>query len=160
MAESAPQNLTLCHATGLGDRNEIGTDLLALPGLVECHTHLVFAGERAAEFHLRNAGRSYAEILQEGHGLLSTVAATRAASEDALVARYCELVGRDGVPDLNYYKAFSLFRLAAIAQGVYKRSIDGNASSTEASMFGAAVPHLAGIVPDGILPKSMLSSGS
>jgi aminoglycoside phosphotransferase (APT) family kinase protein len=66
-------------------------------------------------------------------------------SEPAFVARYCELVGRDGVPDLNYYKAFSLFRLAAIAQGVYKRSIDGNASSTEASMFGAAVPHLAGI---------------
>ncbi len=66
-------------------------------------------------------------------------------SEDAFVARYCELVGRDGVPDLSFYKAFSLFRLAAIAQGVYKRSIDGNASSTEASMFGAAVPHLAGI---------------
>ncbi|MGD8317010.1 MAG: phosphotransferase, partial [Myxococcales bacterium] len=66
-------------------------------------------------------------------------------SEEAFVARYCELVGRDGVPDLAYYKAFSLFRLAAIAQGVYKRSIDGNASSPEASLFGAAVPHLAGI---------------
>lgn len=71
--------------------------------------------------------------------------ATGIPSEAAFVARYCELTGRDGVPDLNYYKAFSLFRLAAIAQGVYKRSIDGNASSTEASMFGAAVPHLAGI---------------
>ena len=66
-------------------------------------------------------------------------------SEEAFVARYCELVGRDGVPDLGYYKAFSLFRLAAIAQGVYKRSLQGNASSTEAAMFGAAVPHLAGI---------------
>jgi aminoglycoside phosphotransferase (APT) family kinase protein len=66
-------------------------------------------------------------------------------SEEQFVARYCDLVGRDGVPDLGYYKAFSLFRLAAIAQGVYKRSIDGNASSPEASMFGAAVPHLAGI---------------
>jgi len=66
-------------------------------------------------------------------------------SEEEFVARYCELVGRDGVPDLAYYKAFSLFRLAAIAQGVYKRSIDGNASSPEASLFGAAVPHLAGI---------------
>ncbi|MFW2388250.1 MAG: phosphotransferase, partial [Polyangiales bacterium] len=66
-------------------------------------------------------------------------------TEDAFVARYCEQVGRDGVPDLNYYKAFSIFRLAAIAQGVYKRSLDGNASSTEAAMFGAAVPHLAGI---------------
>ncbi len=66
-------------------------------------------------------------------------------SEDDFVARYCELVGRDGVPNLGYYKAFSLFRLAAIAQGVFKRSLDGNASSPEASMFGAAVPHLAGI---------------
>ncbi len=66
-------------------------------------------------------------------------------TEDAFVARYCALIGRDQVPDLNYYKAFSLFRLAAIAQGVYKRSLDGNASSTEAAMFGAAVPHLAGI---------------
>jgi len=66
-------------------------------------------------------------------------------AEDVFVSRYCELVGRDGVPDLNYYKAFSIFRLAAIAQGVYKRSLDGNASSTEAAMFGAAVPHLAGI---------------
>jgi len=65
--------------------------------------------------------------------------------ETAFVARYCELVGREGVPDLDYYKAFSIFRLAAIAQGVYKRSLDGNASSTEAAMFGAAVPHLAGI---------------
>ncbi len=66
-------------------------------------------------------------------------------SEEAFVARYCELVGREGVPDLGYYKACSLFRLAAIAQGVYKRSIDGNASSPEASLFGAAVPHLATI---------------
>lgn len=65
--------------------------------------------------------------------------------ESAFVARYCELLGRDSVPDLSYYKAFSVFRLAAIAQGVYKRSLDGNASSTEAAMFGAAVPHLADI---------------
>ncbi len=71
--------------------------------------------------------------------------ATGIPSENAFVERYCELVGRDGVPDLGYYKAFSLFRLAAIAQGVYKRSLQGNASSTEAAMFGAAVPHLAGI---------------
>ncbi len=71
--------------------------------------------------------------------------ATGIPTEAAFVERYCELVGRDSVPDLSYYKAFSLFRLAAIAQGVYKRSLDGNASSTEASMFGAAVPHLAGI---------------
>ena len=71
--------------------------------------------------------------------------ATGIPSESAFVARYCELTGRSGVPDLAYYKAFSLFRLAAIAQGVYKRSLQGNASSETASMFGGAVPHLANI---------------
>jgi aminoglycoside phosphotransferase (APT) family kinase protein len=72
-------------------------------------------------------------------------AATGIPDEGQFVAQYCELSGRAGVPDLSYYKAFSLFRLAAIVQGVYKRGIDGNASSTEATMMGAAVPHLAGI---------------
>ena len=71
--------------------------------------------------------------------------ATGIPSEEAFVNRYCELTGRDGVPDLGYYKAFSLFRLAAIAQGVYKRSLQGNASSESAAMYGAAVSHLAGI---------------
>ena len=57
------------------------------PGLVDCHTHLVFAGQRAAEFARRTAGTSYAEIAREGGGILSTVRATRAASEDELVAQ-------------------------------------------------------------------------
>ncbi len=57
------------------------------PGLVDCHTHLVFAGQRAAEFARRTAGSSYAEIAREGGGILSTVHATRAASEDELVAQ-------------------------------------------------------------------------
>lgn len=56
------------------------------PGLIDCHTHLVFAGQRAAEFARRTSGSSYAEIAREGGGILSTMRATRAASEDALVA--------------------------------------------------------------------------
>jgi imidazolonepropionase len=55
------------------------------PGLVDCHTHLVFAGQRAAEFARRTAGTSYADIAREGGGIRSTMRATRAASEDALV---------------------------------------------------------------------------
>jgi imidazolonepropionase len=55
------------------------------PGLVDCHTHLVFAGQRAAEFARRTAGTSYAEIAREGGGILGTVRATRAASEEGLV---------------------------------------------------------------------------
>ncbi len=71
--------------------------------------------------------------------------ATGIPSEDALVARYAELTGRGEVVDFTYFKAFSLFRLAAIAQGVYKRSQEGNASSADAAMYGQAVPLLADI---------------
>jgi imidazolonepropionase len=55
------------------------------PGLVDCHTHLVYAGDRAAEFELRLQGASYEEIARAGGGIVSTVAQTRAASEDELV---------------------------------------------------------------------------
>ncbi len=57
-----------------------------LPGFVDCHTHLVWAGDRAGEFALRSAGASYADIARAGGGILSTVQAVRAATEDELVA--------------------------------------------------------------------------
>lgn len=59
---------------------------LVLPGLIDCHTHLVYGGSRAKEFEMRLAGASYEEIARSGGGIVSTVRATRAASEDELVA--------------------------------------------------------------------------
>lgn len=59
---------------------------LVLPGFVDCHTHLVWAGDRADEFALRQSGATYAEIARAGGGILSTVKAVRAATEDDLVA--------------------------------------------------------------------------
>ncbi len=56
------------------------------PGFIDAHTHLVFAGNRAAEFEQRVAGASYQEIAASGGGILSTVRKTRAASEDELLA--------------------------------------------------------------------------
>ncbi len=56
------------------------------PGLVDCHTHLLFAGDRSAEFEHRLNGVSYAEIAAQGGGILATVRATRSASQEALVA--------------------------------------------------------------------------
>ena len=57
-----------------------------LPGLIDCHTHLVFAGDRADEFALRSGGVSYEEIAKSGGGIQKTVQATRAASERELLA--------------------------------------------------------------------------
>lgn len=57
---------------------------LATPGLIDCHTHLVYAGNRAREFELRLQGATYEELARAGGGILSTVKATRAASEEQL----------------------------------------------------------------------------
>jgi imidazolonepropionase len=60
---------------------------LVIPGLVDCHTHLGFAGWRAGEFEARLRGADYEETLRAGGGILSTVAATRAATESELLGR-------------------------------------------------------------------------
>lgn len=59
---------------------------LLTPGLVDCHSHIVFGGHRAVEFEMRLNGASYEEVARAGGGILSTVTATRAADEDALLA--------------------------------------------------------------------------
>jgi imidazolonepropionase len=65
---------------------EAGRGGVMTPGLVDCHTHLVYAGNRAGEFEQRLEGVSYEEIARAGGGIISSVRATRAASEDDLIA--------------------------------------------------------------------------
>ena len=81
------------------------------PGLVDCHTHLVFAGDRAAEFEQRLQGASYEEIARNGGGIASTVRATRAADEDALLAQSlprARALLADGVTTLEIKSGYGL----------------------------------------------------
>jgi len=64
-------------------------------------------------------------------------------TEEEYVARYCERMGIEGIPRWNFYLAISYFRLAAICQGVYKRSLDGNASNPLATRFGHLAEEIA-----------------
>lgn len=67
-----------------GDKTDCGGRLLT-PGLIDCHTHIVYGGNRANEFEMRLNGASYADIAKAGGGIVSTVRATREASEEQLL---------------------------------------------------------------------------
>jgi imidazolonepropionase len=81
------------------------------PGLVDCHTHIVYGGNRAHEFELRLAGATYDEISRAGGGIVSTMRATRSESEDQLLAsarKRVETLMRDGVTMLEIKSGYGL----------------------------------------------------
>jgi imidazolonepropionase len=81
------------------------------PGFVDCHTHLVFGGDRAREFELRLKGASYEEIARAGGGIVSTVAATRDASKEDLVASATKRLSgltREGVTTVEIKSGYGL----------------------------------------------------
>jgi imidazolonepropionase len=83
------------------------------PGFVDAHTHLVFAGNRAAEFEQRIAGATYQQIAAAGGGILSTVALTRAATEDELLAcarRHRDWMLRSGTTTIEGKSGYGLDR--------------------------------------------------
>jgi imidazolonepropionase len=84
---------------------------LVTPGLIDCHTHLVFAGDRADEFEMRLRGETYETIAAAGGGILSTVRNTRAASQDQLVATALERLDRlmaEGVTAIEVKSGYGL----------------------------------------------------
>jgi len=84
---------------------------LVTPGLVDCHTHLVYGGQRAGEFELRLQGASYEEIARAGGGIRSTVAATRAAGDQTLfasAAQRARTLMAEGVTTLEVKSGYGL----------------------------------------------------
>jgi imidazolonepropionase len=102
-----------------GDIVEVdGRGLSAVPGLVDCHTHACFMGDRVEEFALRAAGAGYEQLHAAGGGILSTVRATRAASEDELraaVERHRDWMLRAGTTTFEAKSGYGLDRETELA---------------------------------------------
>jgi imidazolonepropionase len=102
-----------------GDVREVdGRGRCAVPGLVDCHAHACFAGDRVEEFALRAAGASYEELHAAGGGILSTVRATRAASEpelEAIVRRHRGWMLRSGTTTFESKSGYGLDRDTELA---------------------------------------------
>ncbi|HSD52783.1 MAG TPA: imidazolonepropionase [Burkholderiales bacterium] len=115
------------------------------PGLIDCHTHLVYAGNRAREFELRLQGASYAEIARAGGGIVSTVTATREATEADLAresARRLQRLLDEGVTTVEIKSGYGLRTDAELKQLRVARRLGATAPATVRTTFlGAhAVP--------------------
>jgi imidazolonepropionase len=112
-----------------GDVEEFdGRGRAAVPGLVDCHTHACFAGDRAAEFEQRASGATYEELHAAGGGILSTVRATRAAGEAGLsdaLARHRGWMFRAGTTTFEAKSGYGLDRETELAQLRVVRAVGG-----------------------------------
>ncbi|MCJ8191303.1 imidazolonepropionase [Sphingomicrobium aestuariivivum] len=108
------------------------------PGLVDCHTHLVFGGNRAREHAMRRAGATYEEIAGAGGGIVSSVRATRAASENELLAsarKRLEALAKSGATTVEVKSGYGLDADTEVKMLRVARALDGHAGVSVVPTF-------------------------
>lgn len=115
---------------------------LVTPGLVDCHTHAMFAGDRANEFAMRAAGKGYLEIAAAGGGIAATLGPTRAASDEALIASTIERLDRALATGTTTIEIKSGYDLTVAGELRMLRCIARVAERVEQRVLGTYLAHL------------------
>ena len=166
LAVGPPGDVMRDHPPGPGCETVDGRGAVALPGLVDCHAHPAFLGDRAAEFELRSAGASYEEIHASGGGILSTVEATRRGSEEELasaVGRHLGWMLEHGTLTMEAKSGYGLDReaeiksLRAISEAASGSPLDVSptflGAHTVPPEFGSAAEYVEFVISD-VLPQA------
>ena len=166
VAIGPPEEVIRDISSGTGFESVDGRGKVALPGLIDCHTHPAFLGDRAAEFELRSSGAAYEEIHASGGGIRSTVAATRAGSEQELrsaVERHLRWMLEHGTTTAEAKSGYGLDRetelksLRAIQAAGHSSPIDVNptflGAHTVPPEFDNATEYVEFVVQD-VLPDA------
>jgi imidazolonepropionase len=166
LAVGPPGDVMRDHPPGPGCETVDGRGAVALPGLVDCHAHPAFLGDRAAEFELRSAGASYEEIHASGGGILSTVEATRRGNEEELasaVGRHLGWMLEHGTLTTEAKSGYGLDReaeiksLRAISEAASGSPLDVSptflGAHTVPPEFGSAAEYVEFVISD-VLPQA------
>ena len=98
---------------------DVSKDSVAIPGLIDCHTHICFAGSRTNDYSSRSEGKTYEQIAAQGGGILTTVKATRDASHDSLVndcLKRCDQLLSNGITTVEIKSGYGLTTLEELKQ--------------------------------------------